>query len=254
MKKAFLTTVATLVFGFQVTAEAATDVRPPVEQRWPFEGVFGTVDRQAAQRGFQVYKNVCATCHGLKRIAFRNLMDIGFTEEEAKAIAAEYTVTDGPDDEGEMFERSAVLSDRFPPPFANEQAAKAANNGAVPPDLSLIVKARPNGANYLYSLMTGYTEAPEDVKVPAGLYYNPYFPGHKIAMPPPLSEGLVDYQDGTPATLDQMAQDLTVFLQWAAEPKMEERKQVGLKVIFFLILATVFLYIAKVRVWRNVEH
>ena len=226
---------------------------PLKEQVWPFDGVFGVTDRQAAQRGLQVYKEVCASCHGLTRVAFRNLQDIGLSEAEIKAFAAEYQVTDGPNDDGEMFERPGIPSDRFVAPFANEQAARAANGGAYPPDLSLIVKARPHGANYLYSLMTGYQDPPEGVTLQDGMYYNRYFAGHQIAMPPPLTEGLVEYADGTPATGEQMARDLTVFLQWTAEPEMEQRKSMGVRVLLFLLVMTLFFYLAKKRVWKPLK-
>jgi ubiquinol-cytochrome c reductase cytochrome c1 subunit len=226
----------------------------PRQMNWAFDGAFGTVDKPAAQRGLQVYKEVCAACHGLKRVAFRNLTEIGFSEAEVKALAASYMVKDGPNDDGEMFERPGKPSDHFVSPFANEQAARAANNGAYPPDLSLIVKARPDGANYLYSLMTGYTEAPADVTLNPGMNYNPYFPTHQIAMPAPLSDGRVEYQDGTAASVDQMSRDLTVFLQWAAEPEMEHRKQMGIKVLIYLVIFTAFMYIAKKRIWRRVGH
>ena len=168
-------------------AHASGDQHPPKRVDWVFDGMLGTVDKQSAQRGFQVYKEVCAACHGLSRVAFRTLTDIGFSEAEVKALAKDYSVKDGPNDDGEMFERPGLPSDKFVPPYANENAARASNNGAYPPDLSLIVKARPDGANYLYSLLTGYEEAPADAHLSDGQYYNPYFPGHKLAMPAPLA-------------------------------------------------------------------
>lgn len=226
----------------------------PKHVMWPFEGFFGTVDRQAAQRGAQVYLEVCSTCHGLSRLYYRNLQQIGFSEAEVKEIAKKYNVQDGPNDDGEMFERPALPSDRFVSPYANEKAARAANNGAYPPDLSLIVKARMNGANYIYSLLSGYNETPPagHVDMP-GLYYNPYFEGGKLAMTAPLSDGRVTYMDGTEATVDQMAKDVAVFLQWAAEPEMEHRKSMGLKVMLYLVAFTAFFYIAKKRVWGNLS-
>lgn len=220
---------------------------------WPFDGAFGQVDKRAAQRGYQIYTEVCAACHGLKRVAYRNLATIGFSEDEIKALAAEATIVDGPNDEGEMFDRPGRPSDYFVPPYANEKAARAANNGGYPPDLSLIAKARPDGANYIYSLLTGYRDTPEGVELAEGMYYNDYFPDHQISMPPPLSEGLVSYQDGTDATLDQMARDVTIFLQWAAEPEMEQRKRMGWKVLIYLAVFTFLFYLAKVRVWRDVK-
>lgn len=221
------------------------------KMNWPFEGILGSVDRQAAQRGFQVYKEVCAACHGLYNVSYRNLKNLGFSEAEIKEIAKNYQITDGPNEQGESFERPRLPSDKFAKPYPNEQAARAANNGAYPPDLSLIVKARHDGANYLYSLLTGYSEPPAGVKMMPGLYYNKYFPGHQIAMPPPLSDGQVTYMDGTTASVEQMARDVTIFLQWAAEPEMEHRKSMGLKVMIFLVFFTIFFYISKQRIWRS---
>jgi ubiquinol-cytochrome c reductase cytochrome c1 subunit len=221
---------------------------------WPSEGLFGTIDRAAAQRGLQVYREVCASCHGLQYVAFRTLSDLGYSEDEIKALAAEYTITDGPDDSGEMFERPGLPSDRVPSPYPNEQAAAAANGGKAPPDLSLITKARMDGQNYLYSILTGYEDPPADLEIPPGGYYNAYFPGHVIAMPPPLSEDQVTYADGTPATVDQMASDVTQFLAWAAEPKLEVRKQTGLKVMMFLLVLCGLTFALKRKVWADVPH
>ncbi len=226
---------------------------PPVKMDWPFDGVFGTVDRQSAQRGFQVYKEVCSACHGLYNLSYRNLKELGFSDNEVKEIAKNYTVKDGPNDSGEMFDRPAIPSDNFIHPYPNEQAARAANNGAYPPDLSLIIKAREDGANYVYSLLTGYREPPRDFKLMPGLNYNPYFAGEQIAMPAPLSDGQVTYMDGTKATVEQMARDVTIFLQWAAEPEMEHRKSMGLKVTLFLIFFTIFFYVSKNRIWARIE-
>lgn len=233
--------------------DAAHAVIHNKHMHWSFDGMFGHVDKQSAQRGFQVYKEVCAACHGLSRVAMRNLQDLGFSEAEVKALAASYTVKDGPGDDGEMFERPGKPFDRFPAPYANEQAARAAQNGAYPPDLSLIVKARPDGANYVYSLLTGYEEPPAGFHVNEGMHYNAYFAGHQIAMPAPLSDGKVEYEDGTPATLDQHAKDVVNFLQWAAEPEMEHRKQMGIKVLMFLAVFSVLGYIAKKRVWAKLN-
>jgi ubiquinol-cytochrome c reductase cytochrome c1 subunit len=232
-------------------ARAVEGALEPIERSWPHEGLFGSYDRPAAQRGLQVYREVCSACHSLDYIAFHNLTALGFSEEEVRALASEYTVTDGPNDEGEMFERPGQLTDRFPPPYPNEQAARVANGGALPPDLSLITKARADGTNYLYSLLLGYTEAPAGEEGPEGMYYNLYFPGHWIAMPPPLSEGQVAYADGTEATLEQMSADVTTFLTWAAEPTLEARKQTGLKVMLFLIVLTGLLYATKRKVWAQ---
>ena len=235
------------------SAAAVENGTGPIDVSWPHEGVFGTFERAAAQRGFQVYREVCSGCHGVDYIAFRNLTDIGFSEDQVRALASEYTVTDGPNDDGEMFEREALPSDRIPSPYANEGQARAANGGALPPDLSLITKARADGTDYLYSLMRGYTEPPGGEEAPPGMYYNGYFPGHWIAMPPPLNEDGVTYADGTPATVEQMAHDVATFLTWAAEPRLEERKQTGLKVMLFLIVMTGLLYATKRKIWADLH-
>ncbi|GFZ86578.1 cytochrome c [Rickettsiales bacterium] len=230
------------------------DDHEPKEIKWPFEGVFGKFDRPAAQRGYQVYREVCSACHSLKYVAFRNLKEIGFAEGEVKSIAASYQVQDGPDDSGDMFERPALPSDYFVLPFANKQAAMASNGGAYPPNLSLIIKAEPDGPNYVYSILTGYQDPPEGFEVPPGSYYNLYHENQLIAMSPPLSEGLVSYQDGTEATVEQMAFDVVNFLAWAAEPKMEQRKKTGLKVIIFLSIMTILFIIIKKDIWRDLFH
>ena len=214
--------------------------------------MFGTYDRGAQQRGFQIYLEVCAACHSLKLVAYRNLAGIGLNEDQIKAVAAEYEVTDGPNDEGEMYSRPARPSDRFVSPFANDNAARASNNGALPPDLSLMAKARKGGPNYLYALLTGYKEEPpEGVKLNEGMNYNVYFPAHQIAMAPPLSDDAVEYADGTKATSAQMSEDVTVFLNWAAEPELEERKRLGIKVLLFLFVLTAMMYALKRQVWRD---
>ena len=232
----------------------AAPAEKPEKREWPFDGIFGTVDRASAQRGLQVYLEVCAACHSLKQVSYRNLGALGFSEAEVKAIAAGFDVTDGPDSDGEMFERPAIPSDRFVSPFANEEAAKAANNGANPPDLSLQVKAHPGGADYIHAVLTGYIDPPADVEVPAGSNYNPFFPGGIIAMPPPLFEDGVEYADGTPATVEQMATDVVNFMQWAAEPEMEQRKKTGFKVVIFLIILSALLYAGKRKMWANIDH
>jgi len=229
------------------------DTVPP-HQDWPFDGYRGTFDKGALQRGFQVYKQVCSACHSMKRIAFRNLAALGYNEEEIKALASEYTVIDGPNDEGEMFERPARPSDHFPSPYPNEQAARYVNNGALPPDLSLIVKAREYGADYVYGILTGYEEPPHDVKLLAGQHWNKYMPGHKIAMPLPLSDDMVSYGDGTPTTLEQYAKDVAQFLTWAAEPEMEDRKRIGVKVLLYLFAFAGIMYAVKKKIWSNVKH
>jgi ubiquinol-cytochrome c reductase cytochrome c1 subunit len=220
---------------------------------WQHTGVFGTYDRASAQRGLQVYQEVCASCHGMNLVAFRTLADLGFTADEVKALSKEYDFEGGPDDDGEMFERAGKPSDKFPDPFANEKAARASNSGAFPPDLSLIIKARAGGENYLYSLLTGYDDAPEGFELPEGMNYNKYFSGHKIAMPAPLIEEGVEYSDGTKATIEQMAKDVTVFLAWAGEPKLEQRKNMGLKVILFLLVLSGLLYAVKRKVWSELH-
>jgi ubiquinol-cytochrome c reductase cytochrome c1 subunit len=236
--------------GLEASAQVA-EAPEPIEVRWPHEGIFGTFDRAAAQRGLQVYREVCSACHGLTYVAFRNLVELGFSEDQVDALAAEYTVTDGPDDTGEMFERPARPADPIPPPYPNDQAARAANAGALPPELSLITKARAEGSDYVYSLLVGYEEPPPDVEAPEGMYYNAFFPGHWIAMPPPLQEGLVAYADGTEATIPQMAADVTTFLTWAGEPTLEQRKQTGLKVMLFLIVFTGLCYATMRKVWAD---
>jgi ubiquinol-cytochrome c reductase cytochrome c1 subunit len=224
-------------------------------QSWSFNGAFGTYDRAAVQRGFQVYKEVCAACHGMQYLYYRNLAEIGFSEAQVKAIAAEVEVTDGPNDQGEMFTRPGRPSDRFKSPFANPQAARAANNGALPPDLSLVAKARKGGPDYLYAILTGYREPPAEVKVGEGQHYNAYFAAGdcQIAMPAPLAEGQVEYTDGTKASLHQMARDVSSFLMWAAEPGLEDRHRLGVKVVIFLLVLTGLLYLAKRAVWRDLH-
>ncbi len=234
-------------------AAAAGEALEPINSDWQFEGVFGSFDQASLQRGFQVYQTVCQGCHNLEYVAFRTLSALGYNEDEVQAIAAEYSIEDGPDENGEMFQREGRPPDQFPPAFPNDMAARAANGGAYPPNLSLITKARMDGPDYLYSLLVGYEEPPEDVVVPPGQYYNEYFPGHLIAMPQPIYPDLVEYADGTSATVDQMARDVVNFLHWSAEPKLEERKETGLKVgIFVLVLCGLF-YAYKRRIWSDVH-
>jgi cytochrome c1 len=239
-----------------------TTALEPRDVSFSFEGPFGTFDRASLQRGFQVYKEVCSACHSLKRIAFHNLADEGgpgFSEAQAKAIAAGFQVPADPDDQGrtyndsgERITRPGIPADYFPWKFENEKAARAANNGALPPDLSLIVKAREGGPEYVYSILTGFGQKPP-ANEPMGenMNYNPYFPGHQIAMPPPLSDGVVTYSDGTKATVAQMAHDVVTFLAWTAEPKMEERKRMGFGAMIFLFLLTGLLYFAYHRIWHG---
>ncbi len=220
---------------------------------WSFSGPFGTFDKAAMQRGFQVYNEVCAGCHSMKLIAFRNFADLGYNEAEIKALAAQYEVQDGPNDDGEMFMRPAIPADRMPAPYANDNAARAGNNGALPPDLSLIAKARANGPNYLYSLLSSYDDAPNGKEVPDGMYYNAAYPGHLIAMPQPLYGDDVEYSDGAATSIEAVSADLTQFLMWAAEPKMEVRKRIGVAAVFFLSIFVIFSYIAKRRIWADVH-
>jgi ubiquinol-cytochrome c reductase cytochrome c1 subunit len=222
-------------------------------QAWSFDGVFGTYDRAALQRGFQVYKEVCSACHSVKFLHFRDLGEIGYNADEVKAIAASYQVTDGPNDEGQMFQRPGRPADAIPGPFPNDQAARAANNGALPPDQSLLVKAREGGPDYMYAILTGYKDAPAGFKLLPGMNYNEFFPGHQIAMPPPLSDNAVTYADGTPATVPQMAHDVTTFLTWASEPNLEARHRTGFKVFLFLIVGVGVFYAAKRKIWATVH-
>lgn len=247
-----LKTYGILIFFLGVLPVYAEDISPPPREIWSFSGPFGVYDRAQLQRGFQVYKEVCGTCHGLEYLSYRNLKDLGFSEAEVKAIAAQYTVKDGPNDQGDFYDRTARPEDRFFAPFSNEQAARSANNGSLPVDQSLIVKARAYGSDYVYALLMGYQDAPKGFDLPEGRYYNAYFPGHSIAMPPPLTEGLVTYSDGTPATVSQMALDVTAFLTWTADPHMEERKRMGIKVIIFLSVVTTLLYVIMRRIWRRI--
>lgn len=230
------------------------EVSPQVESvPWSFNGPFGTYDRASAQRGFQVYKEVCANCHSMKLMYYRNLRELGFTEEEVKAIAASVQVPGGFDDSGAAVERPGLPSDHFRSPFPNDKAARAANNGALPPDQSLIVKARENGPNYIHALLTGYRDAPEGVTTPDGQYYNPYFPGGFLSMPQPLNEGQVTYADGTNATVDQMSRDVVQFLTWASQPELEARKRMGVKVGIFLVIMTGLAYAVKKKIWKDVH-
>ncbi|MEM1040717.1 MAG: cytochrome c1 [Pseudomonadota bacterium] len=275
--------VATLVvtgvsFGALATQDgaeaAAYPKKKPREVEWSFAGPFGKWDKAQLQRGLKVYTENCASCHSMNLLSYRNLADLGYTEDQIKAYAAEFELTDGPNEDGEMFERTARPTDRFVGPYANVKEAAALNGGAVPPDFSLIAKARAvergfptfifdiftmyaeSGPDYIYSLLTGYPEEePEGVDVLDGLHYNPYFAsGTALAMAAPLSDDVVDYDDGTPQTVDQYAQDVSAFLMWAAEPGLPDRKQRGFIIIMFLLLFAGLLYFTKKRVWANVPH
>ncbi len=254
IRKTALSLAMTAVMALVGTSTFAAGGEVHIEKGdWSFNGPFGTYDRAELQRGMQVYKQVCAACHSLKRIAFRNLEDLDFSEAEVKAIAAEYQVTDGPDSYGDMFDRAARPSDYFPSPFANEEQGRAANNGAYPPDLSLVAKSRVGGPDYLKALLVGYVEAPADFTVPEGMHYNKAFPGNNIAMAQPLYEDSVEYADGTPATVEQMANDVSAFLMWAAEPKLEDRKSAGFKFMIYMVILTILLYLVKKKVWADVK-
>ena len=224
-----------------------------IKQNWPFDGFFGRFDQSSIQRGFQVYREVCAGCHGIKYIAYRDLANVGFTTDEIKSIASEYEIIDGPNDEGEMFDRLAKPSDKFVGPYLNDKEARVANNGAYPPDLSLITKARAGGADYLYNLLNGYKDPPENLEISDGMYFNTIYPGNQIAMPMPIVDEIVEYEDETPATQDQIIRDVTSFLVWTAEPELEERKVLGIRVLIFLIIITLMLLAVKRKVWKDVE-
>ncbi len=263
-------------------AQAAGEAGPKIEpQNWTFGGFRGYFDNAQLQRGFLVYKEVCSSCHGLKRLSFRNLSEKGgpeFPDDGTKSLAATYQIVDGPNDQGKMFKRPARLSDAIPTPFSNDAEARAANNGALPPDLSLMAKARgievdrhflavpfamvkdvangyqEAGPDYIYALLTGYEKAPASMKLELGMHYNKYFPGQQIAMTAPLVDGQVKYTDGTPATVVNYARDTAAFLAWAADPKLEERKRMGMLVMLYLLITTILLYLAKRRTWTKVPH
>ena len=282
LNRAFLTLTisAALTAGFVSFAAAADegghDTPQPPRQKWSFAGGFGKYDRAQLQRGFKVYREVCQNCHGMTLLSFRNLAEAGgpgFTPAQAAAVAAEYKIKDGPNDAGDMFERPGRPADRFPAPFPNENAARAANGGAYPPDMSVIAKARTyergfpwfifdalpftqyqeHGPDYIHAVMTGYAQAPAGMTMPAGMNYNKYFPGHLIGMPQPLQEGQVTYDDGTKGTIDQYGKDVSAFLMWAAEPHMEARKRIGLQAMAFLILFAGLVYFTKKKVWSDVH-
>jgi ubiquinol-cytochrome c reductase cytochrome c1 subunit len=238
------------VAGGAVSARAQ-EIEIP-SQPWSFNGIFGTFNRASAQRGFQIYNEVCSNCHSLKEAYYRNLSGIGLSEEQIKAIAASKTVPTIGDD-GQPAERPAAPSDHFKMPFPNDKAARAANNGALPPDQSVIEKAREGGADYIYALLNGYGDAPAGMKIGDGLYYNKYFPGHQIAMPQPLQEDQVTYTDGTKATLAQEAADVTTFLTYIANPEMEQRKAMGVKIVLFLAAMTGLTYAVKRKIWADVH-
>ena len=223
---------------------------------WSFKGLFGKFDRGSLQRGYQVYTEVCASCHSMKYLSYRNLGEKGgpeFSEAETKAIAASFEVIDGPNADGEMFTRPAKLSDKFVMPYENMKAAQAANGGAYPPDMSVLVKARGGGVDYIYSLLQGYEDAPSGITLDEGVHYNKYMYGNKIKMAAPLSDGIIEYGDGTVASVEQMSKDVTTFLMWAAEPHLEARHRMGFKAIVYLIILTVLVYFSMKKIWSRVE-
>ncbi|MCW6506503.1 cytochrome c1 [Lichenifustis flavocetrariae] len=271
---------ALLAAGFLAVAaparaqEAAPAPLPP-KQSWSFAGPFGRYDQAQLQRGYQVYREVCSNCHSMHFVSFRNLSQAGgpsFSEGQVKALAETFKVQDGPNDAGDMFERPGRPSDPFPSPFPNEQAARAANGGALPPDMSVLAKARDiefgglwfmlqpfsqyseQGVDYIHAVLNGYHDNPPDgFKLPDGKYYNDYYPGHAISMPKPLSDGQVTYTDGSPQTVEQYSHDIAAFLMWAAEPKLVERKRMGLTVVIFLAVFIGLLYAIKKRIWAGIH-
>jgi cytochrome c1 len=271
---AFSLTVSLSALG--ASAASAQEQELPPKQHWSFAGPFGLYDPAQLQRGFKIYKEVCSTCHSIKLLAFRNLADPGgpgFTEAQAATIAAGYQITDGPNDKGEMFQRPGKLADHFPPPFPNDQAARAALGGALPPDMSVLAKARSvergfpwfifdaftqyqeDGPDYIHAILNGYEDPPPaGVTLPPGAQFNRYFPGHAIGMPKPLSDGQVEYTDGTPMTIDQYGRDVAAFLMWAAEPTLDARKRLGFQVFIFLIVLSGLLYFTKRKMWYEVKH
>ncbi len=242
-----------LVLSVALPALAQDETPPLPHPGWSFDGVFGTFDRAALQRGFQIYSEVCSACHSMNLLHYRDLAALGYNDGEIKAIAAQKQVNDL-DDQGNVVQRPAQPADAFVAPYPNEKAARAAHNGALPPDLSLITKARAGGPDYCYGILTGFQAAPADFKMQDGMNYNTMFPGHQIAMPQPIADNSVTFADGTAGTLPQEAHDVCTFLTWAAEPKMEERKETGAKVMLFLLVMTGILYGAKRKIWSDLHH
>ena len=255
MRRLTLAVAAAALIGAGLASRAARaeDMTALPEVHWSFDGIFGTFDHAAARRGFQVYKEVCSACHSMDLLHYRSIEGLDFSEDEVKAIAASVQVPGEPDDNGDVKDRPGKPSDAFKAPFPNTNAARAANNGALPPDLSVIVKARKGGATYVHAILTGFVNPPADFKLQNGMNYNEYFPGHQIAMPQPLQDSSVTYADGTQATVDQEARDVSTFLAWASEPTLEERHFTGVKTILFLIVLTALLYAYKRKVWAKVH-
>ena len=253
IKLIFLFVLLIIFNTHKAFAESSNDL---LKVDWSFKSFFGKFDRASLQRGYQVYTEVCASCHSMKYLSYRNLAEKGgpeFSEEEAKNFASQFEVIDGPNSDGEMFTRAAKLSDKFVKPYNNDQEAKNANGGAYPPDMSVLVKARKGGADYIYSVLLGYEDPPADIKLDEGVYYNKYMYGNKIKMASPLSDGIVEYSDGTKATQKQMAKDVVTFLMWSAEPHLESRHRVGFKVIIYLLVLTILVYFSMKRIWSRIE-
>lgn len=242
-----------LLTGVTSSVNAEGNQIIPPKQDWSFKGLFGTYDRAAAQRGYQVYKQVCSACHSMHLLSYRNLGDLGFSKAEVKAIARGYDVPGGVNDAGEPITRPGEPHDHFIKPFPNDEAARSANNGALPPDLSLIIKARPYGPDYVHALLLGYADAPAGFHLVEGMHYNKYFPGHQIGMIPPLKEDIVTYSDGTKATVEQMTTDVVTFLAWAAEPEMEARKRLGVRIFIFLGVFFALMFALYKRTWRSIK-
>ena len=256
MKKLFKLILILSFFSLNSVQTFAAEKVDYLKTDWSFKGLFGKFDRAALQRGYQVYTEVCASCHSMKYLSYRNLSEEGgpeFSEAAAKAIAASFEVKDGPNADGEMFTRPGKLSDKFVMPYDNVKAAQAANGGAYPPDMSVLVKARGGGVDYIYSLLQGYEDPPSGVTLDDGVYYNKYMYGNKIRMAAPLSDGILEYGDGTNASVEQMSKDVTTFLMWAAEPHLEARHQMGFKAIVYLIILTILVYFSMKKIWSRVE-
>ena len=252
-KKILLVTVGIFIF---FSPSYGAESEELLKVKWSFKGLIGKFDRASLQRGYQVYNEVCSSCHSMQYLSYRNLGEPGgpeFSEAEVKAIAASIEIEDGPDSQGEMFTRSGRPSDKFKSPYPNVNASIAANGGAYPPDMSVLVKARPGGSNYIYSVLMGYEDPPPGMVLDDGVYYNKYMIGKKIKMSSPLIDGIVEYADGSEATIDQMAKDVTTFLSWAAEPELEARHKTGIKVIIYLILLTVLVYFSMKKIWSRID-
>ncbi|MGF1624392.1 MAG: cytochrome c1 [Alphaproteobacteria bacterium] len=246
---------AALAFATGAASVQAAGEGPEIAaQPWSWDGIFGGFDQAQLQRGYLVYEQVCASCHAMALLSFRDLHSLGFNGEQVEAIASNWLVPDIDQESGDAITRQGRPADRLPRPFPNDIAARFANNGAMPPDLSVITKARAAGADYIYALLTGYEDPPEGIELPPGRYYNTAFPGHVISMAPPLADGSVDYIDGTPTTVAQMSRDVSAFLTWAGEPSLVERKELGVKVILFLVVLAGIAYAVKRKVWADVEH